>query len=139
MSDKRLSFETENTLCDLEKIGRELELFCESLGLTRKTIFQIKFALEEIFVNIISYGYPENGKHRIEVTMAYENGSLILRIEDDGVPFNPLEVDTPDTKCPIEERKVGGLGIHLTKHLMSMVDYQRKGNRNVLTLKKSVA
>ena len=66
-------------------------------------------------------------------------GKLIIRIEDTGVPFDPDAVEDPDTIDDIENRPVGGLGIHLIKRLMDEILYERCGNKNVLTLKKNIA
>ena len=105
----------------------------------KKTIFQIKFALEEIFVNIVSYGFSDDRPHKIKVSFSTQNGMLIMRLEDDGIPFNPLDAQSPDVSCPLEERQVGGLGIHLTRRLMNNVTYQRRGEKNVLIMKKQIA
>ncbi len=58
----------------------------------------------------------------------------MIVIEDDAMPFNPFEGDSADISLSIEEREIGGLGIHLIKKLMSSYDYQRKANKNVVVL-----
>jgi anti-sigma regulatory factor (Ser/Thr protein kinase) len=55
-------------------------------------------------------------------------------IEDDAVPFNPFDAETDDSHLSIEERDIGGLGIHLVKSLMHSCQYQRKANKNVIAL-----
>jgi serine/threonine-protein kinase RsbW len=65
-----------------------------------------------------------------------ELGELKAEVEDDGQPFNPLEAPEVDTTKPLEERTIGGLGIHLVRKLMDGLDYQRQGDRNLLTMKK---
>ena len=57
-------------------------------------------------------------------------------ISDDGIPFNPFRCESPDTEAALEERKVGGLGIHLVRNLMNKVTYQRRVDRNILSLVK---
>jgi anti-sigma regulatory factor (Ser/Thr protein kinase) len=59
---------------------------------------------------------------------------LIIVIEDDAVPFNPFDAETDDSHLSIEERDIGGLGIHLVKNLMHCCQYQRKANKNVVVL-----
>ena len=61
---------------------------------------------------------------------------FLLTIIDDGIPFNPLTPETPDTNTPIEERELGGLGIHLVRTLADEATYQRQADKNVLTLVK---
>ena len=138
MTKGSISFNCRNSMTELECVTQKLEAYCSDFGLPRKAVFQLKFAIEEIFVNIISYGYEDEDTHWIKFTLSCDNGILTIRIEDDAAPFNPLEADTPDVECPIEERQVGGLGLHLTKHLMSDIVYQRCGSRNVLTMKKQI-
>jgi serine/threonine-protein kinase RsbW len=57
-------------------------------------------------------------------------------VEDDGQPFNPLEAPEVDTTKPLEERTIGGLGIHIVRKLMDGLEYQRHEGKNLLVLKK---
>ena len=138
MSQGSLTLEVTNKPSELETLGERLEKFCQALDLPRKIVFQLKFAIEEVFVNIISYGFRDEKEHRIRITVNHEDGVLVMCIEDDGLPFNPLESEAPDIACPLEDRKVGGLGLHLTKHLMSELHYERLGEKNVLTVRKNL-
>jgi anti-sigma regulatory factor (Ser/Thr protein kinase) len=63
---------------------------------------------------------------------------VTVTVEDDGVPFNPLEATEPDLDRPLEERSIGGLGIHLVKNLMDDVEYRREAGRNYLVMRKRV-
>lgn len=134
----RVSLELKNSLSELDTLGQSLQQFGEALGVANKTLFQICLALEEIFSNIISYGYADDAVHWIKITISHEKGILTIRLEDDGIPFNPLWAQKPDCECPLEERKVGNLGIHLCKKVMDDMIYERFGNKNVLTLKKDI-
>jgi serine/threonine-protein kinase RsbW len=138
MTQGSLTLEVTNKPSELETLGARLETFCQALDLPPKIVFQLKFAIEEVFVNIISYGFRDKKEHRIRITMNHEDGVVVMRIEDDGLPFNPLETEAPDVACPIEDRKVGGLGLHLTKQLMSEIEYERLGGKNVLTVRKNL-
>jgi anti-sigma regulatory factor (Ser/Thr protein kinase) len=53
------------------------------------------------------------------------------------VPFNPLDEATPDTNLSIEDRQIGGLGIHLVINMVDDISYRRTADKNVLTLTKS--
>ena len=64
--------------------------------------------------------------------------ALQAEVEDDGRPFDPLTVAPPDRTAPLAERKIGGLGIHFVRNLMSDVAYQRIGDRNRLVLTKAL-
>jgi len=133
-----VSLELRNSLSELDTLCRNLQQFGQSLGLSNKALFQICLAVEEIVSNIISYGYTDDAVHWIKIAISHNQGTLIIRLEDDGIPFDPLLAEEPDCECPVEERKVGNLGIHLCKKVMDEMIYERCGNKNVLTLKKDV-
>ena len=92
-------------------------------------------ALDELLTNAFAHGSA------VEVSVEAEVSSdrLCVTLRDDGKPFNPLELAVPDTGLSVEERKVGGLGIHLVRQMMDDVVYQRQNERNVITLTKLLA
>jgi anti-sigma regulatory factor (Ser/Thr protein kinase) len=59
-------------------------------------------------------------------------------VTDDGHPFNPLELPEPNTHLPVEDRPIGGLGIHLLKKMSDRMAYARTDGKNRLTLRKSL-
>jgi anti-sigma regulatory factor (Ser/Thr protein kinase) len=122
----------------LDALCQKLEEFGQSMGLSKKCIFEANLALDELFTNIISYGFDDKNEHTIRITISLQNDELVFSVEDDGIPFNPTEVETPDLECTIEECRIGGLGIHLAKNLMDEVCYQRCKDKNILTLKKNI-
>ena len=138
MPKNKVSFKLKSNLSELDTLCQKLEKFGESMGLSKKCIFEANLALDELFTNIISYGFDDKNEHTISIKIALQNDELIFNIEDDGIPFNPTEVDTPDLECTIEECRIGGLGIHLAKNLMDEVCYQRCKEKNILTLKKNL-
>jgi len=137
MAKNKVSFKLKSKLSELDTLCQNLERFGQSIGLSPKCIFEANLALDELFTNIISYGFKDKKEHTIEVTISHQKNKLIFYIEDDGIPFNPTEADTPDLECTIEECKIGGLGIHLATNLMDEVCYQRCKKKNILTLKKN--
>lgn len=136
MVKKFYSFELKNELSELGQLCRTCEEVGRDINLSDKTIFEMNLALDELFTNIISYGFSDQQEHTIKINITIEGDQLQMRIEDDGVPFNPLESKTPDFQCGIEECKIGGLGIHLIKKLMDDVHYQRVSDKNVLVLRR---
>ena len=78
--------------------------------------------------------------HEIDITMEIieEHLKLTIVIVDDGLPFNPLEVEEPDTGLALQDREIGGLGIHLVINLMDEVKYERREEQNVITLTKQI-
>jgi anti-sigma regulatory factor (Ser/Thr protein kinase) len=138
MIAERVSLELRNSLSELDTLCQILQQFGEALGLSNKALFQICLAMEEVFSNIISYGYTDDAVHWIKIAISHDQGILMIRLEDDGIPFNPLWAAEPDCECPVEDRKVGNLGIHLCKKVMDDMIYERCGNKNILTLKKDI-
>ena len=138
MAKNEYSFELKSSLAELDILCQKLETFGQKIGLSKKFIFEINLALDELFTNIISYGFDDDGEHHIKVTITPDNEELCMCIEDDGIPFNPIEFETPDVSCSVEECKIGGLGIHIMKKLMDDMCYQRCGEKNILTLKKKL-
>jgi serine/threonine-protein kinase RsbW len=94
--------------------------------------------LDEVVANIINHGYDDTAEHQIRVTLAFDGSELGIRVEDDGRAFDPLQAPPPDLDLPLEERPVGGLGIHIVRSVMDAVEYQRDGDRNVLIMKKAI-
>jgi serine/threonine-protein kinase RsbW len=139
MVQKEYSFELKSNLSELDNLCRHLETFGQKTGLSKKFIFEVNLVLDELFTNIISYGFDDGCEHVIKVTITPENGGLCLYIEDDGKPFNPVEFEVPDVSCSIEECKIGGLGIHIIRKLMDDICYERCEDKNILKLKKGVA
>ena len=139
MAQEEYSFELKSSLSELDRLCQNLETFGKQFGFSKKLIFEINLALDELFTNIISYGFKDDDEHVITVTLTPQNDELCLCIEDDGRPFNPIDFETPDVTCSVEDCRIGGLGIHIMKKLMDEVCYQRCGDKNVLNLKKKIA
>jgi anti-sigma regulatory factor (Ser/Thr protein kinase) len=139
MIPEELILNCPNQMEQLEDLADRVEEFAAEHDLSPKTIFQIKLCVEEIFVNIVSYAFPDCDEERnIRISLNWESGVLTMRIEDDGVPFNPLEFDPPDVQTPLEDRPSGGLGLHLTKNMMNEMHYTRSGGKNILIMKKTI-
>jgi sigma-B regulation protein RsbU (phosphoserine phosphatase) len=131
-----LQIKLNNKVSELERFNQILTEFCQRHDLTSKVIHDLNLALEEILTNIISYGYTDNRDHEIRVSLSVQPGEVKAEVEDDGRPFNPLEVPEPNTAKPLEERTIGGLGIHLVRKLTDGLEYQRQEEKNRLVMKK---
>ena len=98
---------------------------------------QINAAVEEVFINIANYAYePERGYAIISIASYGEEEEILVRFEDSGKPYNPLEEKKPDFDIPLMEREQGGLGIFLVKKLMDKVYYSHIDNKNILIIAK---
>lgn len=132
------SIELKNDLKELERLHKALGVLGEGLCLSKRNLFRINLAMEEIFSNIVCHGFRDNKEHLIKIIISQKDEFLCFRIEDDGIQFNPLNARPPDLKRPIEERPPGGLGCYLMRCCMDEVKYERKGERNILTMRLSI-
>jgi len=127
---------------DMDRVGdvnRALEEFLLGGGVAAEVVFWAKLACEEAVTNVIKYSFQDDGVHQIVLEAAMEAGELVLRVADDGREFNPLDARPPALDLPIEDRPIGGLGIHLLRQLTRRMEYHRTNGRNVLTLSFSLA
>jgi phosphoserine phosphatase RsbU/P len=103
--------------------------------LPEKAIYDLRLASEEIVTNIVNYAYPAgDGRLAIAWNHDHESGTITAEFEDAGIPFNPLEYPAPTLGAPIENRKIGGLGIMMVRKRMHDVRYRRAAGTNVLTI-----
>ncbi len=139
MPKNMISFKLSNHLSELDTLREKLEQFGTRLGIPEKTIFEVNLIIDELFSNIVSCGFRDNGIHWVTINISHQEDALHIRVEDDGVPFNPKATQKPDLECPMEERRIGGLGIHLVTELSDKISYYREGDRNILVLEKKIA
>ena len=137
MTESMISLKLKNSLSELTPLIQQLENLCDRFRLSKRCECEASLVVEELFTNIVSYGYTDNAEHWIDIEITYENGTLTIRMEDDGIPFNPMDAEKPDFDSSLDQRSVGGLGVHLVKHFTKEIDYERRGNKNILTLKKT--
>ena len=133
-----LNFTLCNDLSEIKHIYKNLDRFLKRCHLSPRDNYSINLALEEWFINIVKYGYGDQSEHHIQIGVDFRNNILRLTIIDDGRPFNPLEYPLPDLQKPLEERKIGGVGLHLIQNLMDTVNYNRQNETNILVLEKKV-
>lgn len=117
----------------------QLAKMVKEWDINKDVAFSMKLALEEIVTNIIQYGY--NGKEEYDITIRFsiEKHNLRIQIKDSSPEFNPLNVPEPiDMNNPVEDRNIGGLGIHLVKKFTDNFSYRRMNSKNVITLLKSI-
>lgn len=138
MPSKTVSIKLKNRISELERLDQKLQAFGASIGLSKKCVFQINLAVDELFTNIVKYGFADNNLHYVAVTLSHRDGKISIRVEDNGVPFDPAAKQTSELKDPLEHCKIGGLGLHLVKKIMDDIIYERRGGKNVITLIKHI-
>ncbi len=127
-----------NEIDQVDRLHDFLDELAPRLGIGQATLMNLKLALEEAVVNIISYAYPDAKNQEIRIQVECADNMLKVVLTDGGIPFNPLEISDPDLTLPVEERPIGGLGIYLVKKLMKEVVYRRTDNKNILTMIKEL-
>ena len=132
------SFELKRNLSELKALREHLSNFGQINRLSKDCISEINICLDEAFTNIVSYGFADDMEHLIKFTIARNNDVLILTVEDDGIPFNPLAQKDPEIATDLLNIKVGGLGIYIIKKLMDDIYYKRNQGKNKLILKKFI-
>ena len=111
----------------------------EGIQCKPKKLMEIEVSTEEIFVNISNYAYaPGKGNVVVDAKLNADKTILTIIFSDRGKPFNPLEKNDPDITLSAEERKIGGLGIFMTKRMMDEVSYEYRNGQNILTLRKKL-
>ena len=138
-SDTTSVLKLQNRYSEMEALADWLEDLGRANGLTEGVVQDLNLALEEVVTNVISYAYGDDAEHEILVRATRHGDRLEVEVEDDGKEFDPLAIPPPDLEKPLEEREIGGLGIHLVRKSMDAVKYRRAGNRNVLLLVKRTA
>lgn len=124
---------------DLGEVARLhpfLSSYCEHEGTPMEQILDFEVILEELVTNVIKYGGVDAGQECCLIELLREGNQITIRFSDWGNPFNPLDQGEVDTDKPIEEREIGGLGIHFIKKLTDTQSYEYRDRQNVLTLTK---
>ncbi|MGD8992786.1 MAG: ATP-binding protein [Desulfobacterales bacterium] len=132
------SFGLKNDLSELTVLRQHVNNFGHMAGLSQNCLFEITLCLDELFTNIVSYGFDDDRHHLIQFTLQMDNDVLVLDVEDGGIPFNPLLNQEPRVPIDPKNIKIGGLGIHIVKKLTNDICYQRNRGKNHLTLKKTI-
>lgn len=123
-------------LQNLGVIRRFVQETATALGSDRKAVDDMLQAVEEAAANIIVHGYGGRPGD-VEVEVRLEQAVLVVRLRDRATLFDPTSVPPPDLTRPLEERRLGGLGIHLARHFTDSMTYRvTDDGRNELTLQR---
>jgi anti-sigma regulatory factor (Ser/Thr protein kinase) len=96
--------------------------------------FALQLCLEEAVANVIMYGATD-GELKIAIELERRDRTLVVRIEDNGQPFDPTLVAPHPLPTTLKDAKIGDLGIHLVRSFASQMDYERRHGQNRLTLR----
>ena len=125
-------------MADLGKADEAVTGMAARMGWSDDVLFQLRLVLEEIMINVISHGSGDGRLARVRVGLRQEGELLRLELSDDGIAFDPLSLPPPDVSLDIEDRPIGGLGVHLIRTMMDSVSYCRDGDWNRLLVTKAL-
>lgn len=134
-----LTVEFVNKISEIRRLGEICDELAQKNSLSLKTANAIGLSLDEVITNIISYGYDDDGgSHTITVNFFISDGLFKAVVSDDGRQFDPLGQPETDLSIPLEDKNIGGLGLHLVRSLMDHIEYNYEKGRNILTLIKKI-
>jgi len=118
---------------NLEAVIGFIEECADRCCLDTKKKFGLLVAVEEAFVNVCHYAYP-NGSGDIELSCDCKGDTFTVEIADRGMPFDVLSLPDPDTTADIMDREIGGLGVYFIRKMTDEVSYRREDGRNILRM-----
>ena len=111
--------------------------FCGDHQVTAAVADDVALALEELLMNVVEHAYGDDKGRSILLALAWHDDTLTVVVEDSGRPFDPTAAPPPDLDAALEDRPIGGLGIHLARSVVDEMRYERKDGINRVTLSKS--
>lgn len=137
MSTQRFTLETVATEDNFERVFTFLQTHGQECGLEQALLSKFELVCEELFVNVVTHGSgPAGPEPSFALHLEVDAERVSMTLEDDGLAFNPLEHEVQDLDASLEDRQIGGLGIHFVRELMDDVRYERVGRINRVTLIK---
>ena len=132
----KADFSLNGNLSELERLSAEISRFCRENSLDEEAEFQLNLVLEELFVNTMRHGGCEGARNSARVRLQSEADGVEVVFADRGHPFDPTSVPAANVGAPLDERRAGGLGIHLVREIMRDLQYRRAGEWNQISMKR---
>ena len=133
---RELTFKNEEQ--ELNRVAEFMETVCDELQLDMHVAMKIQVAMEEMVTNVIFYAYPEGTSADITLTAESDSKEVTFVLSDTGKPFDPTAKEDADIEANPMDREQGGMGILIVKNIMNEVSYERLGDTNQLTMKKTL-
>lgn len=134
----RMRLELGDDLAEIAVLAARIEAFCDVHGIGSGIAHAVNLSLDELLTNTISYGFIGVPRREIAVEIDLSGDVLTVRISDTGIPFDPSRAPPPDLESDVEQRPIGGLGVHFVREMMDGFDYRRHEGRNEVTLTRRV-
>ena len=122
----------------IEKVTEFVNDRLQKSNIPQKIQTQIDVVIDELMSNVTKFAYRDGKNGNISVEMEVNEEEIAMTFRDSGVPFNPLEQADPDVNAPLEQRKIGGLGLFLVRKTMDRLNYVYENGQNVLTVIKKL-
>lgn len=121
----------------MEEIFEFVDDFLNNNNVGEKTSFSIRLVVEELFTNLVRHNITK--EDLITISLTRDSDQLIIQLKDFGVePLEIPEAKEADVQKPLQERKVGGLGIHLVKNVVDKLTYEYKDRTLLVTVLKTM-
>ena len=128
-------FVLNGSLRELQRLVTEIKKFCREHSLSQEVEFDLNLVLEELFTNSVNHGGCAGMQDAIEIRLRLEGDAVRVEFADRGRPFNPSEAPVPDLEAALEDRSLGGLGVHLVRQIVRGLEYRRAGGWNRVTMR----
>ena len=127
-----------NDIQQIPQLADFILTIAEEMHLDQSLSMSLNLALEEAVTNVIMYAYPKGSDGLVIIEAILREKSLDFIVTDSGQPFDPTAVPEVNTALDLDERPVGGLGIHLVRKIMDEVQYERTDGKNILSMTKNI-
>ena len=126
------------SLGNLDQARNFLQQFGNRTGINQDTIAELVLVVDEAITNIVNHGYGGNGGP-VTMTLDYQDGNLIISIQDQAPAFNPQSIAAPNLSSPLKSRAFGGMGFHLMQKFTDQLDIQPgRESGNLLTMSRRI-
>jgi sigma-B regulation protein RsbU (phosphoserine phosphatase) len=133
MRQGQVKLAIENKLPELKALNAKLTEFLEAHGVIGRAAYAVNLAIDELVSNVMRYAYVDDDTHLIDVELVIDGRQVILRIVDDGRPFDPRTGPALDLHA--EDREVGGLGLILVLDMVDALCYRRVEDKNCVEVR----
>ena len=135
---QHLTIHFANNAEEAPRVAKKVDQFLTEKNIPESIINRLLLCIDELVTNIIAHAYTDKKEHAVLLECRLYDNRIELELRDDGKPFDPTKKQAPSIDMPMEDRGIGGLGIHLVSTLMDKVEYHREGDFNVLVSTKTL-
>ena len=131
-----LKLSIKNEVSEFKALNVSLAQFLAAHEVPSRAAYTVDLAVEELVMNVIRYAFIDDDTHSIDIEIEIDGDQVVLRIADEGRPFDPRE--NPELDLDADDRQVGGLGLYLVVDMVDMLKYQRVDEQNRVEVRISM-